>query len=80
MNFKEKQEETEKTSGKEQPWLIVPLGAKVKFLSGGTPRKNIPAYWGGNIPWVSSGEMTQRRISDTTLHVLVTFNVYKGLC
>jgi len=25
-----------------------------------------PRYWGGDIPWVSSGEMTQRRISSTT--------------
>jgi type I restriction enzyme, S subunit len=26
-------------------------------------------YWDGDIPWVSSGEMTQRRIRDTTLRV-----------
>lgn len=26
-------------------------------------------YWNGDIPWVSSGEMTQRKIYDTTLRV-----------
>jgi type I restriction enzyme S subunit len=28
-----------------------------------------PRYWGGDIPWVSSGEMKQRRISSTSLTV-----------
>ncbi|MBU5611619.1 restriction endonuclease subunit S [Geomonas azotofigens] len=50
-------------------WPILPLGSKVKFLSGGTPRKDEPKYWNGNIPWVSSAEMVQRRINSTQLHV-----------
>ncbi len=28
-----------------------------------------PKYWNGDIPWVSSGEMTQRKIRDTELRV-----------
>ena len=42
---------------------------KSSFFRGGTPKKSVDAYWGGDIPWVSSGEMTQRRIFDTSLHV-----------
>lgn len=50
-------------------WNTVSMQAEVKLLSGGTPRKDEAKYSGGEIPWVSSGEMTQRRIYDTTLHV-----------
>ena len=50
-------------------WPIVPLGSEVKFLSGGTPSMGEPKYWNGDIPWVSSGEMTQRKICDTELRV-----------
>lgn len=46
-------------------WDTVPLDTKVSFLSGGTPRKSEERYWGGTIPWVSSGEMTKSRIGDT---------------
>jgi type I restriction enzyme, S subunit len=50
-------------------WPLVPLVSEVKFLSGGTPTMSEAKYWDGDIPWVSSGEMTQRRIKDTRLHV-----------
>ncbi|NLF18268.1 MAG: restriction endonuclease subunit S [Lentisphaerae bacterium] len=38
-------------------------------MSGGTPSKANPAYWEGDIPWVSSREMDQDRIADTPLHI-----------
>jgi type I restriction enzyme, S subunit len=41
----------------------------VTFLSGGTPSKSNNLFWSGDLPWVSSGEMTQPKISDTALHV-----------
>ena len=50
-------------------WPVVALGSKVRFLSGGTPRKDEAKYWNGDIPWVGSAEMAQRRISDTELRV-----------
>ena len=50
----------------QSPWPSVPLVSEVKFLSGGTPSMDEARYWGGGIPWVSSGEMTQRRISETS--------------
>lgn len=32
---------------------------------GGTPARQEPSYWNGLIPWVSSGEVANGRISDT---------------
>ena len=48
---------------------IVPLASEVSFLSGGTPRMSESRFWGGDIPWVSSGEMTESRISFTERRV-----------
>jgi type I restriction enzyme S subunit len=50
-------------------WDIRSLGDCAKFLSGGTPRKARTEFWEGDIPWVSSGEMTQNRIYDASLHI-----------
>jgi type I restriction enzyme S subunit len=50
-------------------WPIRPLGDCAKFLSGGTPRKDRTEFWEGDIPWVSSGEMTENRIHDASLHI-----------
>ncbi|MDD2463222.1 MAG: restriction endonuclease subunit S [Desulfobulbus sp.] len=47
----------------------MPLITEVSFLSGGTPRMNESRFWGGDIPWVSSGEMTESRISYTQRRV-----------
>lgn len=37
--------------------------------SGGTPSKDNPAYWTGEIPWVSPKDMKSRDIHDTTDHI-----------
>lgn len=50
-------------------WPLRPLCKCAKFLSGGTPNKARSEFWEGDIPWVSSGEMTQLRIHDTPLHI-----------
>ena len=50
-------------------WDRRPLGRCAKFLSGGTPSKSRPEFWEGEIPWVSSGEMTETYINDTPLHI-----------
>ncbi len=50
-------------------WETVPLANEVKLLSGGTPKKSVTEYWDGDIPWASSGEMTQTHLHDTELHV-----------
>lgn len=35
----------------------VPLGELCEFLNGGTPSKAVPAYWQGDIPWITSAEI-----------------------
>jgi len=50
-------------------WRTSNLGSVVKFISGGTPKKDEERYWNGNIPWVSSGEMAEGRIYNTKLNV-----------
>jgi type I restriction enzyme S subunit len=38
-------------------WQSTTLGACVRFISGGTPSKAQPGYWGGDLPWVTAKDM-----------------------
>ncbi|MCW4028340.1 MAG: restriction endonuclease subunit S [Candidatus Bathyarchaeota archaeon] len=46
-------------------WLWTTIGDIFDVSSGGTPRRNRPEYWNGNIPWVSSGEVAFKDITET---------------
>lgn len=46
-------------------WKRVPLGEIAQITSGGTPDRAQPAYWGGDIPWVTTGEIQFNTITDT---------------
>jgi len=46
-------------------WVRCKLGKLAKIKTGGTPRRMEPHYWGGDIPWMSSGEIHKRYINDT---------------
>jgi len=50
-------------------WRETTLGQVTDFLSGGTPSKDNPDYWGGAIPWVSAKDMKRLRLDDTEDHV-----------
>lgn len=50
-------------------WRRTALGETVELLSGGTPSKGRPDYWGGAIPWVSAKDMKCFRIEDTEDHL-----------
>ena len=50
-------------------WEMKMLRDCATFSSGGTPNKGKPEFWNGDIPWVSSGEMSKQFIDDTTLHI-----------
>ncbi len=52
-----------------ESWEVVRLDSLVEFLSGGTPSKNHPVWWQGNIPWVSTKDLKQPRLSDTIDHI-----------
>ncbi|MBR3371260.1 MAG: restriction endonuclease subunit S [Rhodobacteraceae bacterium] len=50
-------------------WETKPLGEVCKFIGGGTPSKQNPAFWGGNFPWVSPKDMKSEIVSDSIDHV-----------
>ena len=47
------------------PWPLVRLGDVAKTGSGGTPKRTSPAYYGGGIPWVKSGELGDSTVYET---------------
>ncbi len=46
-------------------WIWVRLGDFVETTSGGTPLRSRKEYFGGNIPWVKSGELEDNWIFNT---------------
>ena len=46
-------------------WVWTRIGQIFDVYVGATPRRNKPEYWGGDIPWVSSGEVAFCRIHKT---------------
>lgn len=44
-------------------WCWCSIGQIVSVYVGSTPSRQIPEYWNGSIPWVSSGEVAFCRIS-----------------
>lgn len=45
-------------------WDTINLGSVATIEVGGTPSTAVPTYWGGDIPWMSSGDVHQRRVTD----------------
>lgn len=46
-------------------WKRCPLGDIAHITSGGTPDRSEPSYWGGDVPWVTTGEIRFNTITDT---------------
>ena len=47
-----------------ESWSSQPLGAIAEVQSGGTPPVSTKAFWGGDIPWYSSGELNSMKTRD----------------
>jgi type I restriction enzyme, S subunit len=45
-------------------WAVKRIGEFADCTAGGTPSTRMPSYWGGSIRWMSSGELTMRRVYD----------------
>lgn len=45
------------------------LGSLTKVSSGGTPSRNNPAFWNGDIPWIKTGELLDGDISRAEEHI-----------
>jgi type I restriction enzyme S subunit len=52
-------------------WQITSLGALTNWMSGGTPKKDEPKYWNGDIPWISANSMHGSRYTDSDLRLTV---------
>ncbi|KFI52226.1 restriction endonuclease subunit S [Bifidobacterium biavatii] len=50
-------------------WNIRRVKTFATASGGGTPSKDNLAYWNGDIPWVSSAEVKQKFIDDTSQHI-----------
>jgi len=48
-----------------EEWDLQPLGNTSKIASGGTPSRNEPTYWNGEIPWIRTGEINYSIIDMT---------------
>lgn len=55
--------------GVPEGWERRPLAACATFQSGGTPSRARAEFWQGNVPWISSGELTSMRVSTSTQFV-----------
>lgn len=56
-------------AARQSVWPLVPLGEITRRSSGGTPSKENPAFWEGEIPWVSPKDMKSAVIIDTKDHI-----------
>ncbi|MGW2812538.1 restriction endonuclease subunit S [Streptomyces sp. NPDC001415] len=52
-------------------WRWTTIGKLFKVAVGSTPSRGNSAYWGGDVPWVSSGEVSFARISSTRESITV---------
>jgi type I restriction enzyme, S subunit len=50
--------------GFDKDWKIKKIGDFTDCTAGGTPSTAIDKYWGGNIKWMSSGELHQKFVKD----------------
>jgi type I restriction enzyme S subunit len=46
-------------------WPTKPLGELVNFIGGGTPRRDCPDFWGGEIPWASVKDLKSQSLGRT---------------
>lgn len=46
----------------EGEWLKTTIGSIAKTTAGATPSTKKPEYWGGDIPWMSSGEINLKQV------------------
>lgn len=50
-------------------WRVGKLGDCCKCILGGTPSRNKPEYWGGDIAWINSGEVNKFRITTPSEYI-----------
>jgi len=58
-------------------WSVVPLRDIADFLGGGTPSKSRSEYWNGDIPWVSSSDVSLNSIHELNITRYITGQAVK---
>lgn len=48
-------------------WQHRPLSECARFVSGGTPNKDTPEFWGGDLPWITAKDMKELRLNGAGL-------------
>jgi type I restriction enzyme, S subunit len=48
----------------QHPWDEGPIKDYASVIVGGTPRTEVEEFWGGDVPWMASGEVHLRHIHD----------------
>lgn len=64
-------------SNRRHEWRERRLGECGQWLSGGTPSKSNPEYWGGDVPWVGPKDLHIRYVDDAEEH-LTSLGVSNG--
>jgi len=62
----------DRDTGDGSAWRWSTIGDECSVAVGATPKRSEPSLWGGDIPWVSSGEVAFTRITDTREHISET--------
>jgi len=57
-----------------EDWEVVKLEDVGNFIGGGTPSTTNEQYWHGNIPWISSSDLTENSIFSIKKHRFITEN------
>jgi type I restriction enzyme, S subunit len=50
---------------KAKEWRTAPLGHLVRFASGGTPSRENPRFWNGDIPWLSAKDLKKFQLNES---------------
>lgn len=52
-----------------EDWDVRNIGSFTDCTAGGTPSTTVTAYWGGDNPWMSSGELHLKRVKDVEARI-----------
>lgn len=60
-----------------EEWSVMTLRGIADFLGGGTPSKSRPEYWNGDIPWISSSDISLDSIHGLNITRYITGQAVK---
>lgn len=61
----------------EGEWKVQKMGELGEFIGGGTPSKTEKGYWKGNLPWISSSDLSEDSIHKINISRYITASAIK---